>query len=393
VSETPNRAAAAARAFDTAAMRRALQLGRRGLGWVEPNPAVGAVVAVDGRIVGEGWHAAYGGPHAEVGALAEAGPAARGATLYVTLEPCCHHGKTPPCTDAIIAAGVARVVAAAGDPHPAVAGDGIARLRAAGIRVDVGLLEPEALRLTAPFRKLVATGRPWVIAKWATSLDGRLAGPTGADRWISSAASRALVHDLRGRVDAIVVGIGTALADDPLLTARPGEPAARADADDARGLRGPPRRPLRVVLDRSARLPLESRLVRTARESPLLVAVGPEAAADRVAALVRAGCEVFASPVADRGPMIDGLLREFGRRRMTNVLVEGGGIVLDAWLRSGAVDEAWIFVAPTVLGGDPATLPLVPDVATLVVESVMHPGGDILVRGLVRGLVRRIAPV
>ncbi|MFM7040632.1 MAG: bifunctional diaminohydroxyphosphoribosylaminopyrimidine deaminase/5-amino-6-(5-phosphoribosylamino)uracil reductase RibD, partial [Planctomycetaceae bacterium] len=156
-------------------MRRALQLARRGLGWVEPNPAVGAVVAVDGRIVGEGWHAAYGGPHAEVGALAEAGPAARGATLYVTLEPCCHHGKTPPCTDAIIAAGVARVVAAAGDPHPAVAGDGIARLRAAGIRVDVGLLKPEALRLTAPFRKLVATGRPWVIAKWATSLDGRLA--------------------------------------------------------------------------------------------------------------------------------------------------------------------------------------------------------------------------
>lgn len=389
MSEPPNREAAAARAFDSAAMRRALQLARRGLGWVEPNPAVGAVVAVDGRIVGEGWHAAYGGPHAEVGALAEAGPATRGATLYVTLEPCCHHGKTPPCTDAIIAAGVARVVAAAGDPHPAVAGGGIARLRAAGIRVDVGLLEPEALRLTAPFRKLVATGRPWVIAKWATSLDGRLAGPTGGDRWISSPASRALVHDLRSRVDAIVVGIGTALADDPLLTARPGEPTARADTDDSRGLRGPPRRPLRVVLDRSARLPLESRLVRTARESPLLVAVGPEAAPDRAAALVRAGCEVFASPVADRGPMIDGLLREFGRRRMTNVLVEGGGIVLDAWLRSGAVDEAWIFVAPTVLGGDPATLPLVPDVATLAVESVMHPGGDILVRGL----VRRIAPV
>jgi len=195
VNEPPNRAAAAARAFDTAAMRRALQLARRGLGWVEPNPAVGAVVAVDGRIVGEGWHAAYGGPHAEVGALAEAGPAARGATLYVTLEPCCHHGKTPPCTDAIIAAGVARVVAAAGDPHPAVAGDGIARLRAAGIRVDVGLLEPEArhpvsllaetgLRLT-PVAVLAALAPAW--ARWEAVFVAQGFAPLRAE-WLRHAA-------------------------------------------------------------------------------------------------------------------------------------------------------------------------------------------------------------
>lgn len=362
------------RAFDTAAMRRALELARRGLGHVEPNPAVGAVVAAAGRIVGEGWHARFGGPHAEVGALTAAGPAARGGTLYVTLEPCCHHGKTPPCTDAIIAAGVARVVVAAGDPHPAVAGGGLARLRAAGIAVEVGLLETDARRLTAPFRKLVATGRPWVIAKWATSLDGRLAGPPGADRWLSSEASRRLVHDLRGRVDAIVVGIGTALADDPLLTVRPA-----ADVDDA-----PPRRPLRVVLDRAARLPLAGRLVRTAREVPVLVAVGPDAAADRVAALRDAGCDVFASTAATRAERLDALLLELGARRLTNVLVEGGAVVLDECFRAGAVDEAWVFVAPAVFAAGGAALPTLRDLPAFDVEEVGHPGGDILLRGLVR---------
>jgi diaminohydroxyphosphoribosylaminopyrimidine deaminase/5-amino-6-(5-phosphoribosylamino)uracil reductase len=362
------------RAFDTAAMRRALELARRGLGHVEPNPAVGAVVAVAGRIVGEGWHARFGGPHAEVGALAEAGPAARGATLYVTLEPCCHHGKTPPCTDAIIAAGVDRVVVAAGDPHPAVAGGGLARLRAAGIAVEVGLLEAEARRLTAPFRKLVATGRPWVIAKWATSLDGRLAGPPGADRWLSSEASRRIVHALRGRVDAIVVGIGTALADDPLLTVRP-----TADETDA-----PPRRPLRVVLDRAARLPPDGRLVRTAREVPVLVAVGPDAPADRVAALRAAGCDVLVSAAATRAERLDALLLELGSRRLTNVLVEGGAAVLDECFRAGAIDEAWVFVTPAVLGTGAAELPTLPDAPALDIEEVAHPGGDILLRGLVR---------
>lgn len=363
------------RAFDTAAMRRALELARRGLGDVEPNPAVGAVVAAAGRIVGEGWHARCGGPHAEVGALAEAGPAARGATLYVTLEPCCHHGKTPPCTDAIMAAGVGRVVAAAGDPHPAVAGGGLARLRAAGIAVEVGLLGAEARRLTAPFRKLVATGRPWVIAKWATSLDGRLAGPPGADRWLSSEASRRLVHVLRGRVDAIVVGIGTALADDPLLTVR-GVGAAAAEL--------PSRRPLRVVLDRSARLPLDSRLVRTAREVPVLVAVGTDAPAGRVAALRAAGCDVVGSAAATRAERFDALLLELGSRRLTNVLVEGGAAVLDECFRAGAVDEAWVFVTPAVLGTGAAALPTLPDVPALDIEEVGHPGGDILLRGLVR---------
>jgi diaminohydroxyphosphoribosylaminopyrimidine deaminase/5-amino-6-(5-phosphoribosylamino)uracil reductase len=354
---------------DTAAMRRALELAGRGAGHVEPNPQVGAVVvAADGTIVGEGWHAVFGGPHAEVAALAAAGPAARGATLCVTLEPCCHHGKTPPCTAAIIAAGIARVVVATGDPFPAVAGRGITALRAAGIDVETGPLAAEAHRLIAPFRKLVETGTPWVIAKWAMSLDGRLAAPPGADRWISSPESRSLVHALRGRIDAIAVGIGTVLADDPLLTARPPGP----------------RQPLRIVLDSAARLPLAAALVRTAREVPVLVAAGPAAAADRVAALRAAGCEVWQAASDTPSARLRELLAELGRRRLTNLMVEGGAAVLHTLFAAGVVDEIQAFVAPRVIGGDPDALPMLPAVPACDVEEVALPGGDILLRGLVR---------
>lgn len=356
-------------------MRRALALARRGEGLVEPNPLVGAVVAdCTGRILGEGWHEAFGGPHAEVNALAAAGGRGRGSTLYVTLEPCCHHGKTPPCTDAILAAGVSRVVVAAGDPNPAVAGRGLATLRQAGVRVETGLLESEARRLTAPFRRLIEQGRPWVIAKWAMTLDGCLALPPAAagpavmpaERdWISSAPSRELVHALRRRVDAILVGIGTAVADDPLLTARPPGP-----------------RPLlRVVLDRQARLPLDSQLVRTAADAPLLVAVGPEARAEQVAALGHAGCEVWTSPTAASGPMLQGLLAELGRRRLTNLLVEGGAVVLASCFAAGVVDEVWAFVAPRLAGGDRRALPRVPaTVPTLTIDAVEPHGDDMLIR-------------
>jgi diaminohydroxyphosphoribosylaminopyrimidine deaminase/5-amino-6-(5-phosphoribosylamino)uracil reductase len=354
---------------DIALMRRALDLASRGAGHVEPNPQVGAVVvAPDGAIVGEGWHAVYGGPHAEVAALAAAGPAARGATLHVTLEPCCHHGKTPPCTAAIIAAGIARVVVAAGDPFPAVAGRGIAALRAAGIAVETGALEAEACRMIAPFRKLVETGTPWVIAKWAMSLDGRLAAAPGADRWISSPESRALVHALRGRIDAIAVGIGTVLGDDPLLTARPPGP----------------RQPLRIVLDSTARLPLTAALVRTAREVPVLVAAGPAADAARVGALREAGCEVWQGAAEAPIERLRELLGELGRRRITNLMVEGGPAVLRTLFAAGAADEIQAFVAPRVIGGDPAALPTLPDVPACDVEEVALPGGDILLRGLVR---------
>src|SRR5262245_57065762 len=247
-------------------MAQALALAERGRGYVEPNPLVGAVVVRDGRLVGEGWHRRYGEAHAEVNALHEAGEAARGATLYVTLEPCCHHGKTPPCTDAVLRFGVRRVVAAMTDPFPRVAGGGVERLRTAGLEVETGLLEADARRLNAPYLKLLATGRPYVHAKWAMTLDGKLATRTGDSKWISSDASRRRVHELRGRMDAILVGIGTALADDPLLTARPPGP----------------RTARRIVLDSRLRLPPTSRLVQTARE--VLTTVVAAASADEGAA-------------------------------------------------------------------------------------------------------------
>lgn len=356
-------------------MARALDLARRGVGHVEPNPAVGAVVlAADGRIVGEGWHAAFGGPHAEAAALAAAGAAARGGTLVVTLEPCCHHGKTPPCTDAVIAAGIARVVVASSDPFPEVAGRGLARLRAAGIDVVEGPRAAEAERLTAPFRRLVVAGRPWVTAKWAMSLDGRIATSAGDARWISGDASRAMVHVLRGRMDAILVGIGTALADDPLLTARPTGPRVA----------------LRIVADSLARLPLGSRLVRTAREVPLLVAVGPSAPAERVAALEAAGCEVWHGSQADGTERLRALVAHLGGRRITNLLAEGGAGLFGALLDAGLVDEAWAFVAPLLLGGEAAPAVIggrgAPRIATaprIAVEDVTRVGDDLLVRGLV----------
>jgi diaminohydroxyphosphoribosylaminopyrimidine deaminase/5-amino-6-(5-phosphoribosylamino)uracil reductase len=359
--------------FDESAMRRALELARRGEGRVEPNPLVGAVIAAadgTGRIIAEGWHDRFGGPHAEAAALAAAGPAARGATLYVTLEPCCHHGKTPPCTAAVIAAGITRVVVAAGDPFPAVRGGGIMALRAAGVAVETGLLEAEARRITAPFRALVEMGRPWVIAKWAMSRDRRAATPPGTDRWISSPESRALVHELRGRMDAILVGIGTAVADDPLLTARPPGP----------------RTPLRIVLDSEARLPLDSAVVRSIADAPLLVAVGPAAPADRIAALRAAGCEAWQSAASTHVERLRDLFPELGRRRLTNLLVEGGPGVLRTAFAAGLVDEIWQFTAACDYSTHPAaaTLPTIPAPPSFDVEHVSHPGGDELVRGVVR---------
>lgn len=321
-------------------MSRALAEAERGRGAVEPNPMVGAVVVRDGRLAGFGHHARFGGPHAEVEALARAGDAARGATLYVTLEPCCHFGKTPPCTDAILAAGIARVVAAQGDPFPRVAGGGLARLREAGVAVEVGLEAAAAARLNAPYLKRLATGRPYVTAKWAMTLDGKTAAASGDSRWISSPRSRALVHEVRGRMDAVVVGIGTALADDPQLTARPPGP----------------RTPARVVLDSAGRLPLESRLAQTARTAPVYVAATERAPADRLARLSALGCAILPFPGAGPVPILP-LLDELGRQGMTNVLVEGGGRVLGAFLDAGQVDAVDVFIAPAVEGGTPIFTP------------------------------------
>jgi diaminohydroxyphosphoribosylaminopyrimidine deaminase/5-amino-6-(5-phosphoribosylamino)uracil reductase len=321
-------------------MERALELAERGRGLVEPNPLVGAVVVRDGKIVGEGWHQRFGGPHAEVFALNQAGEQARGATLSITLEPCCHHGKTPPCTDAIMKAGIARVVAAMSDPFPQVAGGGVAKLTAAGIPVEVGLGETAARRLNAPYLKLLATGRPYVHAKWAMTLDGKIATRSGDSKWISNEASRRLVHQLRGRMDAIIVGSGTALADDPLLTVRPPGP----------------RTPVRIVLDSQARLPATSRLAQTAREAPVFLAVARKN--ENAEALRALGCEVFELADANGRVALTALLEELGRRRLTNVLVEGGAGVLASFLEAGEIDECHVFIAPALVGGSAAKTPV-----------------------------------
>lgn len=322
-------------------MQRALAEAGRGRGHVEPNPMVGAVLVRDDREVGVGYHARYGGPHAEVVALEAAGSRAGGATLYVTLEPCCHHGKTPPCTDAVLRSGVVRVVAAMTDPFPRVSGQGVARLRSAGLQVDVGIQQQAARNLNAPYLKRIATGRPYVIAKWAMTLDGKSATRSASSKWITGSRSRRLVHELRGRMDAILVGVDTVLADDPLLTARlPG-----------------PRVPRRVVLDSRARTPLGSAVVRTAFEVPTTIVVTDLASPDDVRAFEERGCEVIVVPGNGRVP-IGPLLDILGGRGATNVLVEGGGKVVGSFLDAGEVDAVEVYLAPVIEGGDHAHTPV-----------------------------------
>lgn len=323
-------------------MRRALALAERGRGHVEPNPLVGAVLVRDGRLVGEGWHRQFGEAHAEIHAFTAAGDGSRGATLYVTLEPCCHQGKTPPCADAVRRAGVARVVAAMADPFPQVAGQGAALLRTAGIAVEFGQCEAEARRLNAPYLKLLATAFPYVHLKWAMTLDGKLATRAGDSQWISGEASRRRAHELRGRMDAVVVGIGTALADDPRLTARPPGPRVAT----------------RIVLDSQGRLPLTADLAATARQTPTIVATTAACLAPRAAALMECGCEVLTLPAEAGKVDLGELLKELGRRRMSNVLVEGGAAVLGAFLDAGFLDEVHAFVAPKLVGGSAALTPM-----------------------------------
>jgi len=326
-------------AADERWMRRALALAARGRGRVEPNPMGGCVIVRGRRLLGEGYHRRFGGPHAEVNALSGCSGSPRGATVYVTLEPCCHTGKTGPCTEALLAAGVGRVVAAMQDPFTRVAGKGFRRLRHAGVRVDVGLCREEAEELTAPYLKLRRTGLPWVILKWAQSLDGRIATRTGDSRWISGPESRRIVHHLRGRVDAIIVGIGTVLADDPLLTCR--------DAPQRRTA-------CRIVLDTQLRVPLSSRLLRSVQEAPGIVATRFAAARRRGRRLDRlraAGVKFLLFPTRRGRVDARALLVELGRQEMTNVLVEGGAEVLGTFLDEHLADEAYVFVSPRIIGG------------------------------------------
>lgn len=351
----------------------------RGLGYVEPNPMVGCVLVKPndsgGELISEGFHQNFGGPHAEIVALEIAGERARGSTAYVTLEPCAHHGKTGPCAEALIAAGVSRAVVATMDPFEKVAGQGVAKLRDAGVTVDIGICEDRAKDVLAPFLKRVATGIPWIIAKWAMTWDGKIAAKSGDSQWISNNESRQLVHDLRGRADAIMVGSKTANADDPLLTARPA------------GIRTA----TRVVVDSKLSLDLESQLVKTAMDVPVLVCAGADCDGSKRKLLAKAGVEVWANDADDETPPLLQLLRNFGDRDFTNVLVEGGGGLLGALFDLQQIDEVHCFLGPKIVGGELGISPVAGEgVASMVDASELRLietrkiGQDILMIGRIQ---------
>ncbi|HUR84217.1 MAG TPA: bifunctional diaminohydroxyphosphoribosylaminopyrimidine deaminase/5-amino-6-(5-phosphoribosylamino)uracil reductase RibD [Solirubrobacteraceae bacterium] len=335
-------------AADNEHLARSIELAEFGLGRVHPNPMVGAVVVRDGQVLGEGWHEESGGPHAEVNAITAAdaaGASIHGATLYVSLEPCCHHGKTPPCTDAIVAAGIARVVVASDDPSEKASGRGLGILRDEGVDVVVaeGEIASRARLGNQAFRKHARTGRPWVLFKSAMTLDGKVATQTGDSQWISDESSRARAHRWRASVDAVAVGIGTALADDPQLTAR---------------VDGVHHQPRHVVFDATARLPLDSQLVTAAPQLPLTVVVSRAAGRSATEALEMAGAEVVVAIGANEPARVRSALDQLGARGVTSILLEGGPHLAGAFLDAGEIDEVRLFLAPLLLGGRAARDPL-----------------------------------
>ncbi|HEY3920236.1 MAG TPA: bifunctional diaminohydroxyphosphoribosylaminopyrimidine deaminase/5-amino-6-(5-phosphoribosylamino)uracil reductase RibD [Stellaceae bacterium] len=324
---------------DAPFMRAALNLARRGLGTVWPNPAVGCVLVKDGAVVGRGWTQPGGRPHGETEALARAGAAARGATAYVSLEPCCHHGKTPPCVDALIEAGIARVVVPIEDPDPRVAGRGIARLKAADVVVEIGLCAKEAAEINAGFLMRLAEGRPLVTLKLAATLDGRIATSHGESQWITGEAARSRAHLLRATHDAVMVGVGTVIADDPLLTCRlPGLET---------------RSPVRIVIDGGLRVPLTAKLVADAKKVPTWIVHRHGAEAVRCQTLRDCGIELIEVPVSENLEMdLTVAFAELGKRGLTRVLVEGGASLAGELVEEGLVDRLAWFHAPMLIGGD-----------------------------------------
>lgn len=355
-------------------MREALRIARNAEGRTSPNPLVGAVIVRDGSIVAEGWHRKAGTPHAEVHALRMAGDLAKGATLYVTLEPCAHVGRTGPCAVAVRDAGIRRVVVAMGDPNPLVAGKGIQILRDAGVEVTVGVCEAEARQLNEVFLHWITTGLPFVVLKTAMTLDGKIATASGASKWITGEAARLRVHELRDRYDAILAGIGTALADDPSLTTR---------LPDRTG-----KNPVRIIVDSNARLPLTSNVV-TDGQAQTIVAVTEAAPEERVAALRAHGVDVLTCGTGSHVDLVQ-LMQELGRREIASVLVEGGGTVNFSLLAAGLVDKVHAFVAPKIVGGRTAKTPVEGEGFAQLADSVQltqltaeSVGGDVLLTGYV----------
>jgi diaminohydroxyphosphoribosylaminopyrimidine deaminase / 5-amino-6-(5-phosphoribosylamino)uracil reductase len=352
-------------------MDRALRLAERGIGTTSPNPVVGAVLIKDERVVGEGAHLRAGGPHAEAAALDAAGPAARGATCYVTLEPCAHFGRTPPCADALVRAGVARVVAAMGDPHREVDGRGLARLREAGVTVTLGVREAEARALNRAFLCAVTLGRPHVTLKAAVTLDGKIAAADGASRWITGEAARLEGHRLRFGADAVLVGIGTVLADDPQLTVR------HPDL--------PSKEPYRVVVDSRLRIPADARVLRAGDPARTVVACLAPAPAGPAATLRAQGVRVLELPAESGRVDLRALLEALRALDVIAVLVEGGEVLAGGFAETGLVDRVAFFVAPRLLGGRDAPGPIggrgrpLKDALALIDATTRRLGEDLLV--------------
>ncbi len=364
-------------------LARAIELAGRGIGAVKPNPVVGAVIARDGEVLGEGWHERFGAAHAEVNAIEACGLAdLSGATLYVSLEPCCHEGKTPPCTEAIVQAGIGRVVVGSDDPTEKAAGRGLGILRDEGIDVVLadGELATRARLLNQAFRKHARVGRPWVLFKSAMTLDGKVATRAGDSQWISGEASRELAHRWRASVDAVVVGIGTALADDPQLTARPdGAPTC------------PSEQPRRVVFDSLARLPSDSRLLAAAAEIPLTVVVSRAAARADTDALEAAGVQVVVATGENEPARVRSALDQLGQLGVASLLLEGGPHLAGAFLDAGEIDEIRLFLAPLLFGGRTARDPLEGEGVERIADAVRaltfdceRVGDDLLVSARMR---------
>lgn len=360
-------------------MKKALELAKKGCGWTSPNPMVGAVIVKDGRIIGRGWHERYGELHAERNALASCTEPAQGATMYVTLEPCCHHGKQPPCTDAVLEAGIRRVVIGSSDPNPLVSGKGVEILREHGVEVTEHVLQEECDRLNEVFFHFIRTGRPFVVMKYAMSMDGKIAAYTGASRWITGEAAREHVQRQRHRYTAIMAGVGTVLADDPLLTCRmPGG-----------------RNPVRVICDTHLRIPLMSRIVATAREVPTILAVS-RGDGEKESACREAGCRILHVEEREGHVDLDQLMELLGKEQIDSVLLEGGGTLNWAALESGIVQKVQAYIAPKLLGGAAAKTPVEgagvpsPADAFLLKNSVsMLLGEDILIESEVVPRVHR----
>ena len=323
-------------------MALALELAEKGRGKVEPNPMVGAVLVKNGEIVGKGYHQIFGGAHAEIHAISEGGTNCKGATLYVSMEPCAHYGKTAPCIDAIINAGITKVVAAVIDPNPITSGRGIQKLKEAGIEVMVGVMEMQAKRLNDSFFKLMQKGLPYVIVKWAMSIDGKIATHTGDSKWITSDESRKYVHTIRGQMDGILVGINTVVRDDPLLTCR---------------IEGG-RNPKRIVVDSNALLPINSRLLSTINEGEIIVAVNKNAHPKRVEKLEQMKCKIIQTKDINGHVDLKELFQRLGEMKLTNILVEGGSRVITSVIEGHLADRVMVFVAPIIIGGAGAKSPV-----------------------------------